>query len=121
MSPCGSGKTIIGKTIIENYKGHVWFVVHRKELVDQAVDEFKQLNNVEVLMIQSIHKYKCKPDVIIIDEAHHSVSNSYLKMIEQFNVNVIGLTATPVRLNGKPLGDIYEFMINEIEANELIE
>jgi len=72
VSPCGSGKTVIGKTIIENYNGHVWFVVHRKELVDQAVEEFKDLTNVEVLMIQSIHKHTTKPDLIIIDDYNNT-------------------------------------------------
>lgn len=99
----------------------MWFIVHRKELLDQAIRTFKDLPNVDCIMINSYLKCQSEPDIIIIDEAHHSTSKTYINLIHKYNMCVIiGLTATPTRLNGKPLGDIYNVMINEITAKELI-
>lgn len=120
VAPCGAGKTVIAKQIISINNKNIWFIVHRRELLDQAVKTFKGLN-VQVLMIQSIKNVSI-PDIIIIDEAHHSTSNSYMKLFNTYpNAKIIGLTATPTRLNGKPLGDIYDYMINNVNANQLIE
>lgn len=132
VAPCGSGKTVIAAKIVsENAKlnRQVWFIVHRKELVDQAVETFENagipMENIHVFMVQSL-KNRLKtmtdtPDIIIIDEAHHCTSKSYLTILETFPLTrVIGLTATPTRLSGKPLGDVFQDMITSITANELI-
>lgn len=48
-------------------------------------------------------------DHIIIDEAHHATAQSYLDVIAHFNTaRLIGVTATPSRTDGKPLGDVFE-------------
>ena len=61
LAPCGSGKTITSTSIINDSvkKGNkVWFIVHRKELLDQAVNTLKRcevpMDNVKVYMIQSL-------------------------------------------------------------------
>jgi superfamily II DNA or RNA helicase len=61
-------------------------------------------------------------DIVIIDEAHHSSSDSYRKIIAQYpNAQIVGLTATPIRTDGKGFEDIYEELICGISTAELIE
>lgn len=61
------------------------------------------------------------PDMIVLDECQHSTSKTYMKLFETYsNTYFLGLTATPCRLSGKPLGDVFETIVSEIEAEELI-
>jgi superfamily II DNA or RNA helicase len=62
-----------------------------------------------------------KPALIITDEAHLSRSNSWVKVLEYYDTFVVGFTATPVRLDGKPLGDIYDTLIEGVDVKWLIE
>ncbi len=79
LAPCGSGKTITSTSIINDSvkKGNiVWFIVHRKELLDQAVNTLKRcevpMDNVKVYMIQSLanrlDEIEEIPNFIILDE-----------------------------------------------------
>lgn len=132
LAPCGSGKTITSTSIIKDsiQKGKkVWFIVHRKELLDQAIDTLNRcdvpMNNVSVYMIQSLaNKLKIieeKPDLIILDECQHSTSKTYLRLIKKYpNSFILGLTATPCRLTGQPLGDIFDAMVSSVTTEELI-
>ena len=117
--PCGAGKTvcfayIARQHILKYNNGYVWFLVHRRELIEQTKRTFREfeINNDNILidMVQTvtrhIEKYK-KPTLIIFDEAHHSQATQWKRIIEHFNdVPIIGLTATPCRMDGKSLGDI---------------
>ena len=50
-----------------------------------------------------------KPDLIIIDETHLAIANSYQKICNAFpRARILGLTATPCRLDGRPLGEMFE-------------
>lgn len=132
LAPCGSGKTITSTSIISDSvsKGKiVWFIVHRKELLDQAINTLERCNvpmdNVRVYMIQSLanrlNKIEECPDLIILDECQHSTSNTYLRLLEAYpQAFVLGLTATPTRLSGQPLGDIFEAMVSSVTTEELI-
>ena len=132
LAPCGSGKTVIASSIMQdsiNKGKKVWFIVHRKELLDQAYNTLKKYNiatdNINIYMVQSLanrlKKIEEIPDLIIFDECQHATSSTYLKIINKFpNAYILGLTATPCRLSGKPLGDIFESIVSEITANELI-
>ena len=129
LAPCGAGKTVISSSILEDSlkkDKKVWFIVHRQELLKQAKDTFDD-DKIKVYMIQTlvndIKKEKINeiPDMIIFDECQHSTSKTYLELFNRFpNTYFLGLTATPCRLSGKPLGDIYETIVKEIEADELI-
>lgn len=108
----------------------VWFIVHRKELLEQAENTLERYgipkDNIKVYMVQSlahkIDKIDEEPNLIIVDECHHASSSTYLKVIDKFpNAYVLGLSATPARMQGKPLGDVFETIVSEITAKKLIE
>ena len=74
-------------------------------------------------MVQTItrhpERYK-KPTLIIFDEAHHAKAKSWYNIIDYFNgVPMIGLTATPIRRDGKSLGDIFDCLVEGANAEEL--
>lgn len=135
LAPCGSGKTITSNSIVADSiaKGRkIWFIVHRQELLQQAENTLKRLEinspNIKVYMIQTLvnqikkNKINENPDLIILDECQHSTSKTYMTLFETYpNSFFLGLTATPCRLSGQPLGNIYETIVKEIEAEELIE
>jgi superfamily II DNA or RNA helicase len=60
------------------------------------------------------------PDLIIVDEAHHAVSPTYKKIIDNYsNSLVLGVTATPVRTNGQGLDDVFDDLIVGSSIQEL--
>ena len=66
------------------------------------------------------------PQLIISDEAHHSRAGQWVKIFEKFNkANILGVTATPVRLSGEGLGreagGVFDSMVNGPTVSELIQ
>lgn len=61
------------------------------------------------------------PRLLIVDEGHLSRSSTWKKVIEYYNTYTVSFTATPCRLDGKPLGDIYETMIESVSTRWLID
>ena len=142
VAPCGSGKTVImawmAKQTAHNGK-RTWFLVHRQELIDQAAQTFHNMgvragiigsgiNINERIQIGSVMtvvrrmKRLPLPDLIILDEAHHSLAATWRKIITANpQARVIGLTATPIRLNGDGLGDVFETLVMGPSVSELIE
>lgn len=110
-------------------KNYVLFLVHRKELIDQIRNTLimneVDMSYVKLGMVQTIVRRLNKtsePSLIIIDESHHVLANSYKKIIHHFsNAKVVGFTATPVRINGGGLGDINDTLIEKVNAKWLIE
>ena len=119
--PTGSGKTFIAWSVIKalNEEGlTVVFVVPRLELIEQAVNEF---GDVDVIWSDKTNltgkkcvvaskdslrsQYKCVPEcsVLIFDEAHISLEQTFnlVQLIKP--LRVLGLTATPERMDGKAL------------------
>lgn len=132
VAPCGAGKSVILSEIIRmttHNKKQVLFIVHRKELIDQISQTLLKnnvdMNFVTLGMVQTIVKRLEKtsePNLIVIDESHHVLANSYKKIIQHFHhALVVGFTATPVRLNGGGLGDINDILIEEVTTKWLIE
>jgi superfamily II DNA or RNA helicase len=119
----------------------VLFIAHRKELIEQAYERLSQhgircgvvmgkhrLTNygasVQVASIQTLaRRESAEPfDVIFIDEAHRAMASQYRKVVDQHqNATVIGLTATPIRLDGSALGDLFTSMVVGISPEELID
>ena len=101
-------------------------LTHRQELKEQHEALFRKLGieNVRVAMILTeanrLGEYP-KPSLIIADEAHLSRSNSWMQVIRHYDTWTVGLTATPVRLDGKPLGDIFDTMVEGVDVKWLIE
>lgn len=140
--PTGCGKTIVFAKVTEECVREgkrVLILAHRGELLDQAADklfrttgiqsslekaESTSLNSwfrVTVGSVQTLMREKrlaqFEPDyfdVIIIDEAHHCISESYQKILQYFgNANVLGVTATPDRGDMKNLGTVFESLAYE--------
>lgn len=142
QSATGSGKTEIAMTLIESSGAQVWFVVHRKELVKQvskvltargiehghiaAGYKYQPWHRVYVCMIQTLAAKTTWPDklpeLVICDEAHHCSSKSYDRLFDTLvGKKVLGLTATPKRLDGKPLKNRFTALVEGPTIIELIE
>ncbi len=143
VSPVGSGKTVLfsymAKAAASN-ELNVLILAHREELlfqISETLDMFDckhgmimpgaSVNNERVqvgsvmTVLNRLEKIT-RPDLIIIDEAHHvSVGNSWQKILSHYNdVKVVGVTASPIRLDSKPLGDVFESMVIGPSVSELM-
>ncbi len=126
VAPCGAGKSYLFAEMIRKTRGCVLVLTHRQELKKQHLVLLEELGitNVRVSMILTeanrLGQYP-KPALIVTDEAHLSRSNSWMKVIAYYDTYTVGLTATPVRLDNKPLGDIYDKLIVGVDTRWLIE
>lgn len=130
--PCGGGKSVIvaeiAKRTTQNRK-NVLFLVHRKELCEQILKTFRawgvDMQFCLVMMVQTACRRIRKmpyPSLIITDENHHSKANSYVKIYNAFpEAYRVGVTATPVRLDGSGLADVNDKLITGVSAKWLIE
>lgn len=141
--PTGAGKTTVAGQMIHTTTGkgnHVLFMAHRKELVEQAKNRLHQFGihpgvimsgwkhrrdrEVNVASVQTLIKRELPhAKVIVVDEAHHSTSPGFKKILEQYpNAFIVGLTATPYRLDGKGLGSVgYTNIVAPIYLADLTE
>lgn len=130
--PCGGGKSVIvaemAKKATLNGK-QVLFIVHRKELCDQIDKTFRwwgvDMRYCKIMMVQTACRRLNKipyPSLIITDENHHSKALSYKKIYDYFSASYrVGVTATPVRLDGSGLKDVNDELIIGVSAKWLIE
>ena len=126
VAPCGAGKSYLFAEMVRKTKGEALVLTHRQELKQQHEALFRNLGieNGRVAMVLTeanrLGQYET-PSLIIADEAHLSRSNSWMRIIEYYNTWTVGLTATPVRLDGKPLGDVFDAMVEGVDVKWLIE
>ena len=126
VAPCGAGKSYLFAEMIRNTRGEVLVLTHRRELLRQHEELLRDLNitNARVSMILTeanrLGQYP-KPALIVTDEAHLSRSNSWVKVLEYYDTFTVGFTATPCRLDGKPLGDVYDTLITGVDTRWLID
>ncbi len=107
----------------------VMFLIHRREVLDQAVKTFnKQGVNPDLLtagMVQTLTRRVDKlpmPDVILVDEAHHALAKSYQRILKQFSKAIVLLfTATPHRTGRMQLDQIADDIIVGQSIHELTE
>lgn len=140
--PTGCGKTVVFAKIAEErvrQGDRVLVLAHRGELLDQAADKIGKATGlgcatekagqtcmgswfrIVVGSVQSMTRGKRLgrfPEdyfgTIIIDEAHHCVSDSYRRVLGHFpEARVLGVTATPDRGDMKNLGDVFESLAYE--------
>ncbi len=132
VSPAGSGKSVIISEIARratNKKGQILFFVHRKELIEQIKESFLYGGvNLDRCTIMTVGRVANKlgeipkPSLIISDETHHSLAKTYRKIYKYYSdVPLLGFSATPWRLNGKGLGDVYDAMIEGPDVQWLID
>ena len=147
--PTGCGKTIVFAKIAEERvrrADRVLILAHRVELLEQAADKIMKacglgcsvekaeqscigqwyritVGSVQTLMREQRLK-KFAPDyfdVIIIDEAHHAVSDSYQKILSHFpDADVLGVTATPDRGDMQNLGKVFDSLAYEYTLPQAI-
>lgn len=147
--PTGTGKTIVFAKITEDCvrrSDRVLILAHRGELLDQAADKIKKATGlcsavekaeqsckgswyrIVVGSVQTLMREKRLAqfsndyfDTIIIDEAHHAISDSYQKVLEHFpDAKVLGVTATPDRGDMKNLGQVFESLAYEYTLPQAI-
>lgn len=126
VAPCGAGKSYLFAEMINRTKGEVLVLTHRQELKQQHEELLRNLHieNARVSMVLTEANRLGKsptPALIVTDEAHLSRSNSWQKVIEYYDTYTVGFTATPIRLDGKPLGDIYDVLIEGVDVRWLID
>lgn len=133
VMPTGTGKTTLFSSIAQTESAnnsYVLLCVHRIELVEQIYDRLKSFglypgiiadgypvdrNRLQVASIQTLARKQNPPpaDWIIIDECHHAKADSYKKLWGIYpRANIIGFTATPVRLDGQGFKNDFQKMIN---------
>ncbi len=127
--PTGSGKTVLAADMAHRVAGHdntAWFIVHRRELLKQTKDTFDLFgiprDRVFVGMVQTIIKQGYPdPDLIVFDEAQHISARTWLRIVEAHpDAFMTGLTATPARLDGKALGDVFDRLVLGPTTQDLI-
>lgn len=128
----GTGKTFTAKCIIEDRlsNGSVLFLAHRDELIEQARATFGDagkikgsMTDIRPITVGSVQTLINRPryegfKTLIIDEAHHAVSDSYQRVLAQYpDAKVLGLTATPDR---KGLGNVFEGIAYEYGLRDAV-
>lgn len=140
--PTGTGKTIVFSAVTEEAVrrgGRVLILAHRGELLEQAADKLEKSTGIRsslekaessclgswyrvaVGSVQSLQRPsrldRFAPDyfnTIIIDEAHHCLSDGYQRVLEHFSAaKVLGVTATPDRGDMRSLGQYFETLAYE--------
>lgn len=143
VAPCGAGKTIMTAWMARGTAlsgRRAIFMVHRQELIEQTSATFTAMGirhgliaagaakeydlPVQIASVQTlIHRLSQMqaPDLLICDECHHIVANTYRKIVDQFASSyVLGVTATPERIGGQGLGEIFESLVLGPSAADLI-
>lgn len=140
--PTGCGKTIVFAKVTEEcvrQGDRVLILAHRGELLEQAADKIGKATGlgcatekaeetclgswfrITVGSVQSMMRESRLSrfpddyfDTIIIDEAHHCISDSYQRVLHHFpEAKVLGVTATPDRGDMKNLGQVFESLAYE--------
>ncbi|MBT0946930.1 DEAD/DEAH box helicase [Streptococcus lutetiensis] len=147
--PTGCGKTIVFSKIIEDrvrLGERVLVLAHRSELLEQASDKLKTATGlgtalekaestsigswfrVVVGSVQTLQREKRLSqfppdyfDTIVIDEAHHAISDGYQRVLQHFeDANVLGVTATPDRTDKQNLGKYFDSLAYEYSLIDAI-
>lgn len=145
VAPTGAGKTVVAAHVIHSALSkskRVLFLAHRRELIDQCAAKLRDLGiwnyNVvlsghpqsrnpdapmQIASIQTLIRREYPPaDLVIIDESHHACSVSYQTLLKNYpDAYVLGLTATPERLDGKGLDGIFHDLLEVATVPDLID
>ena len=148
--PTGTGKTVVFAKVVEIKTGEgkrVLILAHRNELLEQANDKLKETCGLDAVLekaefttvgldepvtvgsVQTLYREsrlskfpKDYFDIIIVDEAHHVMSETYQKILNYFDkALVLGVTATPDRADHKNLGQFFESLAFEYPIRQAIQ
>ncbi|MDB5294087.1 MAG: hypothetical protein JWO31_70 [Phycisphaerales bacterium] len=139
VAPTGSGKSFMGSLLVAELGLRTWWVTHRRELLDQAADELRGVGldpgfiaagrpyypsrRLQVVAVDTVRRRPdvAPPELIVIDEAHHAPAGSFQRVVRRCPTTpIVGLTATPFRLDGKGLGDTFGAIVEAPREAELI-
>ena len=141
----GYGKTIVAGWLAQRMRERglkILILVHRRELITQFHRTLCTVGldhdvgvvckgwapspwaPIKLAMVFSWSRRRSnfEPDIIIVDEAHHIVAATWGKVLDRYpKAKVLGLTATPARLDGKPLKPPFEYLHCSTPTGELAE
>ncbi len=143
VAPTGAGKTVIfsyitGSSFRKGLKTTI--LVHRAELLTQTHKALERMGvshglvaagktpdptqAVQVASVQTLVRRLDRfqtPDLIIVDEAHHACAGSWQRVMDAYPAaRILGVTATPQRLDGKGLSSAFDCLIRGPEVHDLI-
>lgn len=144
VAPCGAGKTIMTGWLIREFTKQnmrTIFFVHRHELIEQTSETFTRLGiehgiiaagsptnydlPVQIASVQTLVRRLGtvpKPDFLVCDECHHILADTYKSIINAWSdALLLGVTATPQRMGGINLGDVFTSMVEAPTTLEMIE
>ena len=129
--------------------GKVLIVAHRRELIEQICKtlmafgirneklgmrnyDYSEAENVVVVeSIQKLSRLFNSPEkiketndfqLVIVDEAHHALAKTYRMLWEKWpKARFLGMTATPCRLSGEPLSELFDVMLQSWSIQEFID
>jgi superfamily II DNA or RNA helicase len=146
--PTGGGKTILFSRLAQDYQpSRTLILAHREELITQAVDKLAAATGIEaqvemgddrasldasvvVASVQTLMRETRRNrwprdhfGLVVVDEAHHSLADSYLNTLRHFDghAKVLGVSATPDRGDKKNLGRYYQNIACEVSLLDLIQ
>ena len=146
--PTGGGKTFVFCYIAANaaQRGNrTLILVHRQELLRQTSDSLKALGVrhgliapgapprfgelVQVASVQTIvrrfdqfERAGWSPELIVPDEAHHATAGTWRTVINRWQAaRILGVTATPCRMDGRGLEDVFDDLVEGPQIAELID
>lgn len=141
--PTGSGKTIIFSWLAQRrLPQRTLILAHREELIDQAIDKLHSATgicaekekaecraglNAQVVvasvqtMIRRLDRWpKDHFGLVVVDECHRVLADSYQTILSHFEAQVLGVTATPDRGDKQNLGKYFEAIATEVNLLDLI-
>lgn len=144
--PTAAGKTIVAAAIMRaRVREHqrLLFLAHRREIVQQAMDRLiasgvpevmigvimagaARVRSIAPIQLASVDTLRRRDvpgsvDLVIVDEAHRAAAASYRWLIAELAAPVLGLTATPKRLDGKGLAEDFDKMVVGPQSSELLD
>ena len=151
IAPTGAGKTImlsaVTGEVIGDSAAKACVLAHRDELTAQNRDKFGRVNaaittsvvdatskswggQVTFAMVPTLARERNldampKLDLLVIDEAHHAVADSYRRIIDRVrdanpDARIFGVTATPNRGDKKGLRAVFDNVADQVRLGELI-
>jgi len=138
VAPTGSGKTTIIAHLVRQFPStRVLFLAPARQLVVQAhgrliehdvpagimmgrkaprPEEPVHVATVQTAARRTLGAY----DLVVIDEAHRAVSRQCVGIVKRYpQAKIVGMTATPIRLDGKPLSRVFDDLLVSVTVKEL--